>query len=306
MILEPEQTQRFYRLWFPLLKFTNDQTGLLPDFPASPGPQAVQPEAAIKLREALFADNTLLDRYLKANPDDLAEADLVLLAGWRYRKTGSFYIFRHLQKFSVFLDDSEPPHAYGVLGLHSPFVEVVGPDLPVLATTVLLPFEGKITYDGLMTTYRVVFGPNIRRRLKDTYRNIQESEGIITALTPALAGPGEVSQSIGERNSMMLKAFEKELTRTGLSLKMVGQHRANIERFATDYLLHQEPPRPLLDLNAADLQTYLDLGMEVSAGGDKQARCVSFKRFVRFLAKTDRLPPERAAALNQFLKTSPD
>jgi hypothetical protein len=34
---------------------------------------------------------------------------------------------------------------------------VVGPYLPVLTQTVLLPFKGMIVYDGLLNSYRISF-----------------------------------------------------------------------------------------------------------------------------------------------------
>lgn len=53
--------------------------------------------------------------------------------------------------------------AYGVLALSQPFDELIGPPLPVMLQTVLLPFKDKIVYDGLTTGPCVSFGSGIRR-----------------------------------------------------------------------------------------------------------------------------------------------
>ena len=69
-----------------------------------------------------------------------------------------------------------------MLALASPFEEVVGPYLPVLVKGVLLPINGRIIYDGLLSTYRITFGPGIRRSLNADFKRAKDTYGIITSL----------------------------------------------------------------------------------------------------------------------------
>ena len=46
----------------------------------------------------------------------------------------------------------------------------IGPYLPVLTQTMLIPFKGVIVYDGLMTSYNISFGPGIRRNLNEDFK----------------------------------------------------------------------------------------------------------------------------------------
>jgi hypothetical protein len=101
---------------------------------------------------------------------------------------GKFYLFRELKKYTVFLSSATQPVAYGVLALSQPFEKLVGPYLPVLTETVLLPFQGLIVYDGLLTTYRISFGGGIRRMLNQSYKEAKARHGIITSL-PMSEGP---------------------------------------------------------------------------------------------------------------------
>ncbi len=296
MHLPPAQTARFYRIWFALLHYVNAQRQLLPSFPATPDEATIAPADAKHLRDALWADDTLRETFVAENPAALPPSDLALVTSWRYRLADSFYIFRYLKKYTVFLSHTTPIRAYGVLGLVSPLEEIVGPYVPIYVEAVLLPWEGQIIYDSLLTPYAISFGPGIRRSLNEAYRNAQEGEGIITnLLPPAPASPQEVWQNLLARNTKLLTAFRKDLARTGLSLKMVEQHTGNIARFAQTTLTAQEPPRGLLDLTVADVQAYL------TARG-ASANVVSVKRFVRFLAATGRLDDERAEALHEYLK----
>jgi hypothetical protein len=298
MQLPPEQTARFYRIWLALLRYVNEQLHLVPAFPVSEERGELLPLSdELQLRNALWADDTLRERFISANPADLSSADLAVVASWRYRLAGSFYIVRTLKKYTVFLSEDVPPRAYGVLGLSSPIEELARGPLPVLAQTVLLPFEDKIIYDGLLQWYAVVFGPGIRARLNTEYRNAQEREGIITTLEPANhpADPHKMRTGVLVRNGRIVQSFRKELNSKGLSPKMVEQHGAAIEDFAQTTLLEHDPPRGLLDTQLSDVQSYL------RTHGNKTV-ATSFKRFIRFLEETGRMDYEHAEALRTWLK----
>ncbi len=298
MQLPPEQTARFYRIWLALLHYVNERQDLIPAFPASEERNGLLPLSdELQLRNALWADDGLRERFISANPAGLSSADLAVVASWRYRRAGSFYIVRALKKYTVFLSEDLPPRAYGVLGLSTPIEELVRGPLPVLAQTVLLPFEGRIIYDGLLQWYAVVFGPGVRSRLNTQYRNAQEREGVITTLEPAnlLADPQERRTAMLARNTKIVQAFRKDLSSKRLSPKTVEQHVGTIEDFARTSLLEYDPPRGLLDTRLADVQSYLH------AHGNKTVT-TSFKRFVRFLEETERMDYEQAEVLREWLK----
>ena len=94
-----------------------------------------------------------------------------------------FFIERDLKEYTVFLNDGNPPKAYGVLGLTDEIVEMMLYPLPVFVSAVLLPWKGRIICDGLIFTYNVVLGGGIRKELKESYRQAK-TQGIITSLEP--------------------------------------------------------------------------------------------------------------------------
>jgi hypothetical protein len=256
MQLPPEQTARFYRIWLALLRDVNEQQHLVPAFPVSEERNGLLPLSdEMQLRNALWADETLRERFLSVNPAGLSSADLAVVASWRYRRAGSFYIVRALKKYTVFLSEDIPPRAYGVLGLSTPIEDLAGGPLPVLAQAVLLPFEGQIIYDGLLQWYAVVFGPGIRARLNAEYRNAQEREGVITTLGPADLPADQRRAAVLARNTKILQAFRQDLSSRGLSPKTVEQHVGTIEDFAQTSLLEHDPPRGLLDTRLSDVQS---------------------------------------------------
>src|SRR5262249_47137884 len=143
MILEPHETQRFYRIWFPLLHYVNEQRNLVPDLPASPVDGAISPNDSYNVSSALWADDALRHRFITENPVDMPLEDLALIASWDSGVAGDFYVFRHLKKYSVFIGQRPSDRVYGVLGLVSPFEDVLPLPPPVLVRAVLLPFEGR-------------------------------------------------------------------------------------------------------------------------------------------------------------------
>jgi hypothetical protein len=296
MGLSSEQVERFYRIWLPLLRFVNEQRQIIPDFPIGGEEEGLSPPDEMELRNTLWADETLLEHFLATNPADLPASDLAVVESWRYRKAGGFYILRALKAYTVFLSDRAPQHAYGVQGLLRPIEEVTPLPLPIYTETVLLPFEGQIIYDGILHSYAVSLGPNIRRRLNEEYRNAQEREGIITSLIPVTPASMDEQRTLIEgRNAKLLQAFRRHLFKAGLSLKIVERDVENMETFAQTVLLHENPPQGLLEITLAELQAYLHTAKEKSTP-------TSFKRFIRFLAETGRMEFEQTQALLQVLK----
>lgn len=180
-----------------------------------------------------------------------------------------------------------------MLGLLRSIEEAVGLSLPFYTQAVLLPFEGQITYDGLLQSYAVSFGPDIRRRLDETYRHAREREGIITSLErPAAESPEEQRTQIQDRNAKVLQAFRRRLITAGVSARMVEQHVGRVEDFAQTVLLGQDPPRGVLEMTPADLQ----------ASPRTKTSTTSFTRFVRFLVETGRMERFGLLALRHVLK----
>ncbi len=298
MQLPPEQVKRFYYIWFDLLHYVHEQRHLAPNFPDTPTAMSISPDDALQLRNTLWADDVLRESFIATNPVGLSSPDLALVASWKYRVDGKFFIVRHLKRYSVFLSEQPAAHAYGVLGLVSPIEEVVSYSPPVYAHAVLLPFEGQITYDSLLEPYSITFGPGFRSGVNDAYRNAQEREGIITTLEPAEvpADLHEMRKGILARNAKILNAFRKDQARSGLSHTTVEKHTSNIDAFAQNYLLAQNPPRGLLDITPTDVQTYF------STSGDETLKN-SFKRYVRFLDETVRIDNyEQVKSLYAVLK----
>jgi len=183
MVLSPHDFELFFKLHRALMHFVNQRLQAVPDRPANPDEfSLLSPETRLKVRDAFLKHTDLLQTFVEENPAHLSDGELAIVRSWQHFVHGKFYVFRQLKKYMVFLSASEPTVAYGVLALSQPFDELVGPYLPVLAETVLLPFKGMIVYDGLMSSYNISFGPGIRRSLNESFKEAKASHGIVTTL----------------------------------------------------------------------------------------------------------------------------
>ncbi len=183
MLLPPHELELLFRLHRALLFFVNQRLTAIPDTLASPEEfAALPPGVRLKVRDAQTANLALIESFVAENPARLPDDELDTVRSWRHLTAGRFYVFRELKKYTVFLSTDMPPVAYGVLALSQPFEDLIGPHLPVLTQTVLLPFKGRIVYDGLLSSYNVSFGPGIRRNLTEYFKTAKDRHGIVTSL----------------------------------------------------------------------------------------------------------------------------
>jgi hypothetical protein len=183
MLLDPRDAELFFKLNRWLMFYVNQRLKVTPNPVATPEEFAVlPPEVRLQVRDALTAHVELIDSFADENPAGLSEFELDIVRSWRHQLPGRFLVFRELKKHTVFLTTSAPSIAYGVVALTQPFEEMVSPHLPVMVQTVLLPFRGRIVYDGLMSSYNIMFGSGIRRSLNESYREAKQRYGIVESL----------------------------------------------------------------------------------------------------------------------------
>lgn len=131
-------------------------------------------------QEDLYAEPTYIDRYLSANPDNYSDKDLAAIGDFRNFVQGTFFIFKYLKDYTVFIHQDEL--VYGVLALSDPFESFFGNRLPVIVEATLLPFNGQIVYDGILRGGNISIGKNYRASLNEVYKKAKARYGIITSL----------------------------------------------------------------------------------------------------------------------------
>ena len=192
MKLLREETDLFYRLMWELQFYTNHRRRILADIDSVAGYANLSMNAKVKVRDSLWENPGLIDAYVKKNPNGLHAEELDIVSKWKRFVSGTFYIYRCLKKHNIFIGENSK--VYGVLALHDNLEKMFyGQRLPIMVQTVLLPFKGKIIYDGILRGYNITFGSGIRSTLKEEYMAAKQNGRIITTLESELGKPkGEI------------------------------------------------------------------------------------------------------------------
>ena len=181
MKLSEQDAELYFKLMWALQYFVKHRLNLLPELRTIQEYADSDADEKLQVREALFEQRDLIDAYLQENPDGFPDEHLDIIRSWKQAIAGDFYIERMLKRHAIFVASDDT--VYAVLGLHSDFDELFHKSqLPRLVKAVLLPFKGKIVYDGLLQGYNVFFGGGIRGNLKETYLSAKQQGSIIESL----------------------------------------------------------------------------------------------------------------------------
>jgi hypothetical protein len=188
MTLDLADGKLFFELMWKLQYYANQKRGFHESIASAEEYAALPTEKKLKARDALWESPELIEAYVQENSDALPPEQLEIIRRWKGFIKDSFFILRHLKKGSIFIGKDDK--VYAVHGIQDPLEEVVPSyALPQMVEAILLPFKGKIIYDGLLSGYSIHFGGGIRSNLNRLYMNAKQWNRIITTLEPELEKP---------------------------------------------------------------------------------------------------------------------
>jgi hypothetical protein len=190
MHLSPADAAVFFKLTFGLQFYVSQQLNLQPTVKSLEAYAKLGQQDKMPVRDAVYAHPELIDAFVQANPTGLAKDELALVTSWKQFVAGDFYIERYLKKYSIWIDDSTPAKVYGVLGITHGLEEIIPrARLPIRVKAVLLPFKGRIIYDGLLSGYNLFFGSGISSSLQEEYMTAKQNGRILETLEPSAVPP---------------------------------------------------------------------------------------------------------------------
>ncbi|MCI5159597.1 MAG: hypothetical protein D3906_14445 [Candidatus Electrothrix sp. AUS1_2] len=182
MKLSEKDADLFSKLMWQLLCFVNAELKIYPELATPDAYEQCDTEQKMELRNALYSNPNLIDRFVRLNPQNFSEEELAIVAKWKDAVQGNFFIEHFLKKYTVFIDERRSD-VYGVLGLYEGFEDMIDRSyLPLYVRTVLLPFKGQIIYDGLFEASRIFFGGGVKGDLKEQYMRAKQNNRIILTL----------------------------------------------------------------------------------------------------------------------------
>jgi len=182
MKLSPQDADLFFKLKWSLQSYVNLRLDIIPDIATVDEYKKLPTSDQLSVRDALYDNIELFDAYLEENPQELSEKELEIVRSWKKFRRGDFFIERLLKKYAIFIGYEK---VYGVLALHKTLDELLPyVRYPHYVQAVLLPFMGKIIYDGILQGYTVSFGGGIKSNLKETYMAAKQNGKIIESFDP--------------------------------------------------------------------------------------------------------------------------
>jgi hypothetical protein len=185
MILSPAEAAEFSSLMAAIDAYANQRLGIEPGLLDAASMSEAPPDVRLKVRDARHGRPDILDGFVKENPFGLPDRALADAAALRHAVVGRFVIERVLKTHAVLIAYSGTK-VYAVGGLTRRIDEVIGAVGPVgyvaLVRAALLPWRGRIVWDGLVEVSPIFAGPGIRRRFKENYLKAKESGAIVRTL----------------------------------------------------------------------------------------------------------------------------
>jgi hypothetical protein len=224
------------------------------------GPKdSIDVNLAMKVCDAPWKHETILDTFIKKNPSQLSPNDLMILETWKYHRQGQFIIFKVLKKHAIFISQDKRADVFAVKGLYSSFEEMLGPYIPALIETVLLPFGNEIITDGIFQSYNLMFGSGIRGKLKEIYDDAKERDSIITTLLPNQEI--QTRESLVEKadliNKRVVDAFSKYQYKSGRNPKTVERDMLTVTHFTNFLLSGLSEPASLREFQTEAIERFL-------------------------------------------------
>ena len=180
MKLSEQEANLFFKLMWSLQYFVNHKLKIHTKIKNVDDYANCNTGKKVEVRKALYENLDLIDSFVHGNPQNFSKENLSIISSWKDYIGGDFYIERFLKKYTVFIQEDK---VYGVLGLQQGIDELSHrTNLPLYVNTILLPFRGKIIYDGLLGSRNIYFGGGIKYSLKETYMRAKQNNRIIESL----------------------------------------------------------------------------------------------------------------------------
>ena len=183
-MLPPEELSLFMKLHSHLMAYTAQQTGVNREVRTAGDFVELSAEGKMKIRDRFLKDVSLLDRYVRSNPFGFSAEEMEMVSSWKHLVSATFFLVKLTRDGAVFLEEKggKDAKAYLVNALAVPFDEVLPFRPPVRLDAVLLPFKGKVVYDGLTRIYRIYIGGGMSRSLRYECDNAILKHGLVKTL----------------------------------------------------------------------------------------------------------------------------
>ena len=238
MQLSQTEKELFFKLWYEVIWIINEKHKIVPQLKKPVFGDSIIQEEIVAVRDKIWENPKWIDEFLVDQcSDGLTTHEREVITSWRENFVKErFIIIRHLKKYSVFMTVSEPVRLYGVWGISDPIRVNVDDITPFMLDTVLLPFCGKIIYDGLVYYSNISFGKNMRDSFNKAYMEAKTTTGIIENMfvPPIPAAPKEkkpkpAPPAVDTKGANVPKALSSRYMEVAVIIEGFCEEKLNVE-----------------------------------------------------------------------------
>lgn len=181
--LDEKDVHLYYKLYMSLLEYVNQKYHIVKNVRFYPSIM-VDPNKQVEVRNYLFDHISIIDDFIQDNPYRFNRRELAAIHDFKKGIKGHFIVLKHEKEFTVFRSDDGDKIFYGVKGLYDNLNEITANmQLPFMTDAVLLPFAGRIIYDGILGSSRVKMSARTALNILKDY----DKENVLTRF-PVIQG----------------------------------------------------------------------------------------------------------------------
>ena len=175
--IDKEDAIMFFALRNILLAYTNYKYNINPELEELEDINNSEPEDVKEIRERLWNDTSIINDYIRDNPNNLDAQSLDIISEWNKKKINSkFILYKYEDEYAIFIGEE---NIYYVKGLRDTIRNII-PEykLPIFVETVLLPFKEQIIYDSYIIQYSMSFGKGMKDVFDNQYKEFIKSKKV--------------------------------------------------------------------------------------------------------------------------------
>lgn len=164
--LSSKEADLFYKLYFALLEFTNNQYQIEGTVKKIYMQKNIDPKSIYTIIEFLWENKEkIIDQFIEENPFHFNAKELSMIELFKYGFQRDFVIARFDRRYAAFICEEK---AYMVKGVRCNLDKIISyQSLPTMVNAVLLPFNGHIIYDGIIRSMSMHFGPSFEQMIEE-------------------------------------------------------------------------------------------------------------------------------------------
>ncbi|MDQ1268180.1 MAG: hypothetical protein QG560_823 [Campylobacterota bacterium] len=133
------------------------------------------------IRDYFATHPKIINEYLKTEQESLNTLELKTITNFKHILYDQFIIMERINNSEVLAWNTNNKKIYLVYGLYDPIAKIVQ-ELPCIASLILLEYEERIVFDGLMGVNRVEIGNNMLLDMIEEYRELRDANGVVLRL----------------------------------------------------------------------------------------------------------------------------